>query len=53
MHVIGEFLYFSQYNANKISKIDVNLLPLILGVVDIDLIEITVYPNPAKDFLFT
>jgi len=52
MLVIGEFLYFSQYNANKISKIDINLLPLILGISDLDLREITVYPNPTKDFLY-
>jgi|GEM_PF-2290045 len=52
MLVIGEFLYFSQYNANKISKVDVNLLPLILGVADIDLKEITVHPNPANDFIY-
>ncbi len=52
MLVIGEFLYFSQYNANKISKVDVGLLPLILGISDIDLKEITIHPNPAKDFLY-
>ena len=52
MLVIGEFLYFSQYNANKISKVNVNLLPLILGVSDIDLKGITLHPNPAQDILF-
>src|SRR5690606_23848881 len=49
---IDEFLYFSQYNANKISKIDINLLPIILGVPDMDLKGITVYPNPTNDILY-
>ncbi|MBW2937133.1 T9SS type A sorting domain-containing protein [Aureisphaera sp. CAU 1614] len=48
MIVIGEDLYFTQYDANKISKIDINSLPISLSVSENDFENISIYPNPVS-----
>jgi hypothetical protein len=43
-------LYISQ-NTGKISKVDIDSLPLILGLADNNLKKISIYPNPSNDFI--